>query len=121
MSFEPGKTGNANGRPKGTGKPVSRLRQLERKLKDLTDQSLKLIAQELDFGSGKAGIKPVDKEALSTAKWTVTTYTAVRKAAEAEEATKTQGVPSASNPSTETQGSDSEGNGATFTLKMVGS
>lgn len=119
MAFEPGQTGNAGGRPKGTGKPVSRLRQLEKQLKTLTDTSLKLIAQELDFGVGKPDVKPVDKEALSTAKWTVTTYTAVRKAAEAEEQSKlVPGAPVANE--TGSGGSDSEGGPATFTLKVVG-
>lgn len=111
--FEQGKTGNSNGRPKGTGRPVSRLRQLEKQLKALTDQSLKLIAQELDFGEGKEGVKPVDKEALSTAKWTVTTYTAVRKAAEAEEQAK---MPAQAAQQEEVV---KEGQTSNFTLKMV--
>lgn len=114
--FEPGKTGNPNGRPKGKGKPVSRLRQLEAKLKLLSDQSIELIKQELDFGSGKAGAKPVDKDALATAKWTVTTYTAVRKAALSEEQAKTE-KPEVEDKAVE--GSDEEGNGTVFTLKMA--
>lgn len=121
MAFEPGRTGNPKGRPKGAGKPVSRLRMLERKLKDLTDQSLVLIKQELDWGSGVEGVAPVDKEALSTAKWTVTTYTAVRKAAEQEENTKLggsqpQGV---SNAPVEVEGADSDGEAKGFTLQLV--
>lgn len=121
MTFTAGKTGNASGRPKGTGKPVSRLRQLERKLKELSDQSLVLIQQELDWGSGKDGVKPVDKEALSTAKWTVTTYTAVRKAAEQEENLKLGGSPTQQAPSdpSESQGSDSDGEAKGFTLQLV--
>lgn len=121
MTFEAGKTGNAKGRPKGAGKPVSRLRQLERKLKELSDQSLVLIQQELDFGSGKVDVKPVDKDALSTAKWTVTTYTAVRKAAEQEESLKMVGSPTQDLPSApaEADGSDSDGEPKGFTLKLI--
>ena len=113
MAFVKGQSGNAGGRPKGTGRPVSRLRQLESKLKLLSDQSLILIAQELDYGSGKEGVMPVDKEVLSTAKWTVTTYTAVRKAAEAEELAKTPAATTAEVPGYVEQPKSN------FTLKMV--
>lgn len=119
MTFEAGVTGNPSGRPKGKGKPVSRLRQLERKLKELSDKSLVLIEQELNFGSGKEGVKPVDKEALSTAKWTVTTYTAVRKAAEAEENLKLGGSPSAQGASPVESDDDETEKPKTFTLTVV--
>jgi formyltetrahydrofolate synthetase len=78
-SFEAGKTGNPNGRPKGRGKPVSRLRSTLSKLRELEQQALDNIADSV-------GKKNIDKEVIATSKWVITTIVAVNKAANAEEA-----------------------------------
>lgn len=77
-SFEAGKSGNPSGRPKGKGRPVSRLRTTLTKLRELEKQALDNIAESV-------GKKNIDKEVIATSKWVITTIVAVNKAANAEE------------------------------------
>lgn len=78
-AWEKGQTGNSRGRPKGTGRPVSKLRNTLSKLRELEKQALDNIAESV-------GKKDIDKEVIATSKWVITTIVAVNKAANAEEA-----------------------------------
>lgn len=81
-NFEKGKSGNPNGRPKGTGKKVSSLRGLFNKLKKMDQESIDIIQKSLTEGS------TVDKDKVQTAKWVVTTITTLHKACLSEEESK---------------------------------
>lgn len=82
-NFKPGRSGNPQGRPKGTGKKVSSLRGLFNKLKKMDQESIDIIQKSLTEGS------TVDKDKVQTAKWVVTTITTLHKACLAEEEAKT--------------------------------
>lgn len=69
---------NPAGRPKGTGKPVSKLRRTLNKLYALEDKSLENIQKSVEG-------QEVDKESLSTSRWVVNTIVNVNRAALSEE------------------------------------
>lgn len=77
-AWEKGQSGNPNGRPKGTGRPVSRLRTLVKKLQAMEAKALKNIEDSVDG-------KEVDKQTLDTSKWVITTAVNVNRAATQEE------------------------------------
>lgn len=70
---------NPGGRPKGSGKPISRLRSTLNKLKELEPDAIDVI------GLSVKG-KEVDKERLSTSKWVISSISSLTRAALAEEA-----------------------------------
>lgn len=77
--FQPGNSlGNRNGRPKGTGRPVSSLRKTLTKLRTLEEKSLENIENSVNG-------REVDKEVLSSSKWVVQQVVSVQKACVAEE------------------------------------
>ncbi len=103
---------NPNGRPKGTGKKVSRLRRILAQFEEMCkDDAPAIIKQSLDG-------KVVPDEQLKTAKWVVTTYTAIHKACVAEEETKTTRSQAAESEGN-AEGADEDGGPATFTLNLV--
>lgn len=69
---------NPNGRPKGTGKPISKLRSLVRKLQEMEEKALENIKFSLEG-------KDIDKSTVDTSKWVVTTIVTTNRAATAEE------------------------------------
>ena len=77
-AWQEGKSGNPNGRPKGTGRPVSSLRKTLKKLRTLEDKSLENIENSVNG-------KEVDKEVLSSSKWVVQQVVSVQKACVDEE------------------------------------
>lgn len=76
--WEVGQSGNPNGRPKGTGRPVSKLRKTQRKLQELEEKALENIKKSVEGGI-------IDKEILSSSKWVITAILSISKAALAEE------------------------------------
>lgn len=109
--WKEGQSGNPAGRPKGTGKKVSRLRRILSQFEEMCkDDAPKIIKDSLDG-------KPVPDEQLKTAKWVVTTYTAIHKACISEEEVKTKGQPEGE--STPADGADEDGGQAQFTLSIV--
>lgn len=77
-AWEKGKSANPNGRPKGTGRPVSSLRKTLTKLKTLENKSLENIEKSVNG-------EEVDKEVLSSSKWVVQQVVSVQKACVSEE------------------------------------
>lgn len=76
-----GKSPNPAGRPKGTGKPISRLRSTLNKLKNIEPEAIEVIE------SAVLG-KEVDKTQLDTSKWVITSISTLTRAALAEESHK---------------------------------
>jgi len=76
--WKPGQSGNPNGRPRGTGRPVSQLRATLRSLREMEQKALDNIR------SSVAG-DDVDKEVLATSKWVVSNIVTVNRAAVADE------------------------------------
>lgn len=78
-SWERGESPNPNGRPKGVrGKPVSKLRSTLRKLQEMEADALNNIKESISR-------KAVDKEAIATSKWLISTIVSVNRAASADE------------------------------------
>ena len=69
---------NPAGRPRKTGKPVSKLRSTAAKLRELEPQALENIQKSVEG-------QQVDKEVLASSKWVVTTMVSVMKSALDEE------------------------------------
>lgn len=69
---------NPSGRPKGTGKPVSKLRSTIAKLRELETKSLENIRRSVEG-------EDMDKEVLASSKWVISTTIATVKAALSEE------------------------------------
>lgn len=81
-NFTPGKSGNPQGRPKGTGKKISALRGILNKLKKMDQEAIDTIQKSLTEGA------TVDKDKVQTAKWVITTITTVHRACLSEEEAK---------------------------------
>ena len=81
-NFTPGRSGNPNGRPKGTGKRVSSLRGIFNKLKKMDQEAIDTIQKSLTEGVA------VDKDKVQTAKWVITTITTLHRACLSEEESK---------------------------------
>ena len=77
-TWKTGADANPNGRPKGTGKPISHLRRTLTKLRAMEEQALKNIEDSIKK-------KDIDKEALATSKWLITTMVTLNRAATADE------------------------------------
>lgn len=69
---------NKGGRPKGTGKPISKLRSTIAKLRELEPDALLNIKKSIEG-------QEVDANSLATSKWLVTTVVSTVKAALSEE------------------------------------
>lgn len=86
LGFQPGQSGNPEGRPKtggaGTGKPISRLRSTLNKLKELEPDAIAAIQKALN------GDTTIDKAQVDTAKWIVTSIASLTRTAIAEETYK---------------------------------
>lgn len=80
--FKEGRSGNPNGRPKGTGKKVSSLRGIFNKLKKMDQEAIDAIQASLTEGS------TIDKDKVQTAKWVITTIATLHKACLSEEEAK---------------------------------
>lgn len=77
-SWKPGQSGNPNGRPKGTGKPISRLRSMLKKLEEMSDSALDNIKKSVDG-------EEVDKTILDSSKYVINTVSSLTKACLQEE------------------------------------
>lgn len=77
-TWQPGQSGNKGGRPKGTGKPISKLRSTIAKLRELEPDALLNIKKSIEG-------QEVDANSLATSKWLVTTVVSTVKAALSEE------------------------------------
>lgn len=77
-TWKPGESGNKGGRPKGTGKPISKLRSTIAKLRELEGKSLENIRRSVEG-------EDVDKEVLASSKWVISTTVSTVKAALSEE------------------------------------
>jgi len=78
-SWPKGKSGNVGGRPKGSGKPVSKLRSTLARLREIEPMALENIKRSV------SGETEIDKEVLANSRWVVTTSVNVLKAAMQEE------------------------------------
>lgn|SRR5690606_23684906 len=79
--WKPGQSGNPNGRPKGTGRPFSKLRSLVNKLQAMEETALKNIEAALNH-------EEIEKQALETSKWVISMIPTVNRAATQEEQLK---------------------------------
>lgn len=78
-SWKPNESGNKNGRPRGTGKPVSKLRSTLARLREIEPMALENIKKSVE------GDTDIDKEVLANSRWVVSTSVTVLKAAMQEE------------------------------------
>lgn len=76
--WKDGESGNPRGRPRGTGRAVSRLRKTITALEELADTSVENIKKSVEG-------EEVDKTTLDTSKWVITTIPSLSRAATAEE------------------------------------
>lgn len=76
--FQPNESGNPNGRPRGTGRSVSRLRRTITKLEEYVDAAVDNVGRSVNG-------EDVDKSTLDSSKWVITTIPALSRAATAEE------------------------------------
>lgn len=81
-AWKAGQTGNPKGRPKGTSRPISRLRSTLNKLKELEPDAVDIIARAIE-GDGT-----LDKSQLDTAKWVIQNINTLTRGAIAEESYK---------------------------------
>lgn len=91
--WKPGQTGNPNGRPKGKGKPISRLRSTLNKLKELEEDSIRNIGYAIrgvPESEHEEDQVRLDKVQVETSKWLITTLVAVTRAVVAEESSKSE-------------------------------
>jgi hypothetical protein len=87
-----GRSGNPAGRPKGTGRPMSKLRRTQRKLHEMEDKALENIQKSVE------GVD-VDKEVLASSKWVIGAIVTVTKAATADEESRKPSEDSDETPS----------------------
>lgn len=85
--FQPGKSGNAEGRPKtggkGTGKPISSLRSTLNKLKAYEPEAVEVIGKVLSGDQGD-----LTKEQIEMAKWVLARLESYTRSAISEESFK---------------------------------
>lgn len=86
--WKPGESGNPNGRPKGTGKPISGLRSTLGKLRELEAkciENISAVVNGIHKGDKEKDISEVDKQMLETSKWVISTISSMSRAASGEE------------------------------------
>lgn len=79
---------NPNGRPKGTGKPISGLRSTLGKLRELEAkciENISAVVNGMHKGDKEKDISEVDKQMLETSKWVISTISSMSRAASGEE------------------------------------
>lgn len=87
--FKEGEVNNPKGRPEGTGRKISKMKRLSNRIEEMArTKALGIIQKSLDG-------EEVDKDQLSTAKWTVTTAQQLHKAVLQEEEMLRGGKPEA--------------------------
>ena len=69
---------NPNGRPKGSGRPVSKLRTMLRKLSEMSDSALQNIKDSVEG-------KDIDKSVLDSSKYIINTISSLTKSCLQEE------------------------------------
>lgn len=76
--WKDGESGNPKGRPRGTGRSVSRLRRTITKLEEYVDAAVDNVGRSVNG-------EDVEKSTLDSSKWVITTIPALSRAATAEE------------------------------------
>ena len=103
---------NPKGRPKGTAKPISRLRSTLNKLKGLEPEAVEIIEKIISGAE-------VDKSQADTAKWVISMINTLTKGAIAEESYKLDARERQS-VSKEEQGTGTEGKPSKrFSIQMI--
>jgi hypothetical protein len=87
-AWKPGQSGNMNGRPKGTGRPVSRLRGTLNKLKGIEPEAIAIIE-----GVVKGDLANFTKDQIDMAKWIIAQINSLTRGAIAEESFKIDSTP----------------------------
>lgn len=82
-AWKKGQTGNPNGRPRGTGKPISRLRSTLNKLKEREQLAVEIIDEVLE---GRH--ENLTKEQIEMAKWVLSKIESYTRSAIHEESFK---------------------------------
>ena len=81
---------NPNGRPKGTGRPISKVRSTLNKLKQLEPDAISVIEKSLKGAKGEETEEMVSKSQVDTAKWIISSIGSLTRTALAEESYKSE-------------------------------
>lgn len=86
--WKPGVSGNSKGRPRGTGRPVSRLRGTLNKLKGIEPEAIEIIESVV-----KGEMANLTKDQIDMAKWIIGQINSLTRGAIAEESFKIDSAP----------------------------
>lgn len=81
--WKEGESGNPRGRPKGSGRPISRLRSTLNKLKRIEPEAIEIIEKVI---AGES--EDLNKDQIDMSKWTITMINTLTRGAIAEESFK---------------------------------